>query len=82
MSFLALILLTGKLYDVDREVSFLRFVSSEWIEDIPKDVNNSVRSNHKIQTAIFHIENLKQDIEILIGMLLLNYNNIIDCIQK
>ena len=70
LSFLALILLTGKLYEVDREVSFLKFVSNEWIDsNIPKDVNNSVRAIHKSsQIAIFHIENFRQDIEILIGL--------------
>ncbi|KAJ6223606.1 hypothetical protein RDWZM_002151 [Blomia tropicalis] len=31
ISFLALILLTCKLYDVDREINFLQFVSNEWL---------------------------------------------------
>ncbi|CAG2100039.1 unnamed protein product [Medioppia subpectinata] len=75
LSFLALILLTGKLYEVDREVSFLKFVNNEWIDNnIPQELlhnnnNSSVRTaNHKTtqQIAIFHIENFKQDIEILI----------------
>ncbi|CAG2168325.1 unnamed protein product [Oppiella nova] len=73
LSFLALILLTGKLYEVDREVSFLKFVSNEWIDNSlpPEPHNNSavrMPSNLKTtqQMAIFHIENFKQDIEILI----------------
>ncbi|XP_054157058.1 uncharacterized protein LOC128955415 [Oppia nitens] len=47
LSFLALILLTGKLYEVDREVGYLKFVSNDWInKNILKGLNSSDNNNN------------------------------------
>lgn len=60
LSFIALILLTGRLYDVDREVTFLKFVATEWLPPLPKPGHGQVETNS-------HIENLRTDVDSLIS---------------
>lgn len=65
LSFFALILIASKLYNISKEVNFLQYVSNEWL---PKQ-NLSLTSSKQTSQA-FHLENLRQDIELLISELI------------
>lgn len=59
----------GKLYDVDREVDFLKFVASDWLPAFKKKLNAVVaeKAFQQQQIATLHVDNLKSDINLLIG---------------
>ncbi|XP_015781928.1 uncharacterized protein LOC107359857 [Tetranychus urticae] len=61
LSFLALILLTAKLYDVNKEVTFLSYMSTVWL---PNKIEEPTTLQDKSRS--FHIENLRSDFDILI----------------
>ena len=69
LSFLALIMLTGKLYDVDKEVNFLKLISSEWLNFNASISSNNItfQNNNQLNAAVIHFENFKQDVDMLIS---------------
>jgi dynein light chain LC8-type len=63
LSFLALIFLVTKLYNISKEVSFLRFIESEWLQKLSPNITSR---SQNAQLAVFHMENLRKDIDLLI----------------
>ncbi|XP_015793813.1 uncharacterized protein LOC107370326 isoform X2 [Tetranychus urticae] len=79
LSFFALILLTSKFYDVNREVNYLKYISNNWLSPPSSSaalhrLNNSTKASlsndlQMINSVNHQIESLKQDLNILIGEL-------------
>ncbi|XP_074597645.1 uncharacterized protein LOC141852516 [Brevipalpus obovatus] len=64
LSFFALILLSSKLYDVNKEVYFLSYLTTVWL---PQSVKSSAdEQDQASKNRIFHLENLRTELDILI----------------
>ncbi|KAI1289234.1 Dynein light chain 1, cytoplasmic [Halotydeus destructor] len=65
VSFIALILISSKLYSLSKEVNFLQLIIHDWLPRYNNTLT-AINQNGGKSSEAFHIENLRQDIELLI----------------